>query len=78
MLYSEGIKFRKCHSRISNCPSRISNCPSRDSNPEYYTQFKWGFQFVLVETPIGVSTRLKPVEIPIGICPSRNSNWSFY
>ena len=25
-----------------------------------------------------VSTRLNPVEIPIAICPSRNSSWSFY
>ena len=32
-----------------------------------------GFLFVLVETPIGVCTRLNPVEIPIGICLSRNS-----
>ena len=34
-------------------------------------QFKWGFQFVLLETPIGVSTRFKPVEIQIGIFPTR-------
>ena len=32
MLHLEGIKFKKCPSRISNCPSRNSNC-SRDSNP---------------------------------------------
>ena len=66
-----------CYFQKETCPSRIQTILVEIPILNIILNL-WGFQFVLVETPIGVSTRFKPVEIPIGICPSRDSNWSLY
>ena len=63
MLHSEGIKLKNI---LVEFQTVLVEFQIVLVEIPILNQFKWGFQFVLVETPIGVSTRFKPVEIPIG------------